>query len=399
MDRIPVSISFCSMTALAAFVALSAIPSTAGDIDAIYQDRACYDFILSQIYDYHLDAAESAVKDLIVKYPHDPKPYFFMTLVRWWRFVGDIYSESSRAGFLESAEKSVDIGRSKLAAGQDDIEAKFSLGGTYGYLARYYVASNSWLNAYNCGRKAKDIFSDIIQMNDTLYDAYLAIGTYNCYADKLPSLLRIIASVIGLGGDSQLGINQLRLAADSGCYARVEALSMLGYVDLELQDNYGGAIKIFAKLSTEHRSNPVFKLLLANSYRKSGEYEKAISVCLSCLSDRSARYVSHNQLAGIHAELAYCLMLARDYKGAIHQYELCCSIASETFLRESPWIYFNAGLCEESERHYAGAEAYYRKVLGCEDYFDYHSLARKSIQRVNKKTESGHSTAGAQSPQ
>lgn len=370
---------------LALFVLLSAVPAEAQDSEAIYHDGARYDSVLSELYNYDLDAAESSLAKFIAESPQDPEPYFFMTLVRWWRFVGDTYSDSFRVAFLEAAENSVKVCEDRLDAREDDAEAKFCLGGTCGYLSRYYISLNSLFNAYKYGKKAKDIFVEMVEANDTLYDAYLAIGTYNCYAGTIPAPLRIIASLIGLGGDAELGVKQLRLAADSGSCAKTEALSMLGYVQLELQKNYGAAVDDFSGLSARYPSNPVFRLLLSNSYRKSARYEEAIRVCTSCLQDSSVRYVSPNQLAGIHAELAYCRMLSEDYAGAVRGYESCFAIATGSFLKESPWIYYNTGLCEERQHEYAAAEKYYRKVLDCEDYFDYHSMARKSMERMRKR--------------
>ncbi len=391
-------VSIYRMMSLASFLVLSTLSNAVGDFDIIYRDKAIYDFALSRLYDYDLDTAEGTVRALIVRDSLDPKPYFFLTLIQWWRLVGDNYSKSNITAFLRAARKSLDVDETKLRALEDDLEAKFYLGATYGYLAKYYMLSNSLLDAYEFGRKSKNIFDDFVKSDDTLYDAYLAIGTYNCYAGTLPSLLRILVSVAGMGGNTENGIQQLKLAADSGCYARVEALVTLGYVKLELQKDYGQATEIFEGLSKRHESNPVFKLLLAISYRKSGQPGKAIPVCLSCLGDSAVKYVSRNQRASILAELAYCYMLGREYEQAAAQYRLCCSMASDELLVESPWIYYNAGLCEENARHFMKAKTWYLKVLNCGDYFGYHSLARKSLERVEREIGSNRPIDSRQLP-
>ncbi len=359
------------------------------DRKSISSEEPRYDRLLNLIYDYDLAAAERAVDSLIAVSPSDPKPYFFMTLVRWWYFVGDINSQQLKSSFLAAAEKAVEIAKQRVDVVEDAEEARFYLGGAYGYLARYYVFTNSWLDAYYYGKKAKSIFTDLLEHNETLYDANLAVGTYNYYADELPAVVRIFAAVIGLGGDKRLGIEQLHLAADSGNYSRIEALSMLGHLNLEFESNFEEAVEIFSKLSDKYGANPVFRMLLAKSYRKSGNYDKAISTCKDLLNYPSVKYVSPNQLAGVHAELAYCYMLAKDYPHAITEYAQCERLAGNEFLKESPWIYYNAGLCEESERRYTAAVAYYRKVLGCGDFFDYHSLAKKSIERIQNEHRGG----------
>ena len=357
---------------------------------SIYSQDARYEAIRSNIYDYHLAAAQNSIDSLIAENPDDPKPYFFMTLVRWWYFLGDVNSRSFRTSFLKSAEKTVETGKKRVEAREDDVNALFYLGGAYGYLARYYVFTNEWLDAYYYGRKAKNIFSDMLEDNDTLYDAQLAVGVYNYYADELPALLKIFTSIFGLSGDKRLGLRQLHLAADSGIYSRVEALSMLGFVNLELENNYQEAEAMFTGLFAEHMSNPVFGMLLSDSYRKLKNYERAISICTGLLNDSSIKYVSVNQLAGLHAELAYCQMLARNYAFAIREYKICDSLAVDDYVRESPWIYFNVGVCEENEHNFSEAVVYYSKVLDCRDYFGYHSNARKAIERIRSEHGAGH---------
>lgn len=359
------------------------------DYRSIYSENERYEKVLSDIYDFNLTAAQNSVDSLIAENPDDPKPYFFMTLIRWWYFLADVNSRSFKASFLKSAEKAVEIGKKKLDAHEDDVNALFYLGGSYGYLARYYVFTNEWPDAYYYGRKSRNIFRDLIENNRTLYDAYLSAGVYNYYAGKLPSLLRILTSILGLSGDKRLGLEQIRLAADSGTYSRVEALSVLGFVNLELENNYVEAEAISAELFAEHKSNPVFGMLLSDSYRTLKKYDSAISICTGLLNDSSIKYVSINQLAGLHAELAYCHMLAKNYTCAIREYEVCDSLAVDDFIKESPWIYFNIGLCEENEHNFSEAAVYYGRVLDCRDYFGYHSNARRAIARIRDRTGIG----------
>lgn len=363
----------------------SAVPATAGGHYPVYEQRDRYESVLTFVYDYDLKAAEGVVDSLIARAPDDPKPYFFRALVRWWYYVGETSSDSLKAAFVEAADEAIEVGESRVDENEEDSEACFFLAASYGYLARYYLLTNSWPNAYRYGKKSKAIFEKLLETNPDLYDADLAIGIYNYYADKLPTFLKIIASIVGFGGDKSLGLAQLHLAADSGNYSRVEALSVLGYIDLQMENRFDRAALIFLELSTKYKSNPVFRMLLANSYRKCKRFVDAISVCEEAIRDNSIRYASMNQLAGVHAELAYSCMLSGRYQRAIRQYKICDSLAEGDYLKESPWVFYNLGICEESEHNYAAAEVYYRRVLDCRDYFDYHSLAAKSIQRVRKK--------------
>lgn len=369
--------------------AASSANAAEGWKSAIYKQQNIYQSVLTHIYDYDLTGAESKIDSLIACSPEDPEPYFFRVLVRWWAYAGESNCDSIKASFLDAAEKAIEVAEKRVYKRGDDRGALFFLGASYGYLARYLLLTNSWIPAYRYGKKAKNIFADMLKKDPTLYDADLAIGAYNYYADKLPALLKILASVIGLGGDRSLGIAQLRLTADSGVYSKVEARSLLGYINLQMEHDYDRAIEIFSRLAASYSSNPVFRIMLSTSYRKSGEYDSAISTCEKALNDGTVRYRSRNQLAEMHSELAYCCMLRGSFDRAVKEYQTCSTLADSQYIRESPWIYYNAGICEESKRRYTEAETYYRRVLLCKDYFDYHSLALKSIKRVRIELGNG----------
>lgn len=363
----------------------SVVPATAGEHYPVYERPDRYQSVLTFIYDYDLKTAEDIVDSLIARAPNNPKPYFFRALVRWWYYVGETSSDSFKVAFIEAAENAIKVGENIVDENEEDREAQFFLAASCGYLARYYLLTGSWLNAYRYGKKSKAIFEKLVEGNQSLYDADFAIGAYNYYADKIPTFLKLFAVVIGVGGNKSLGLAQLHLAADSGSYSRVEALSVLGYINLQMENRCDRAAHIFLKLSAKYRSNPVFRALLANSYIRCKRFVDAISVCEETIRDDSVRYASINQLAGVHAELAYSWMLSGRYQRAIRQYVICDSLAEGGYLKESPWIFYNMGICEESEHNYPAAEMYYRRVLDCQDYFDYHSLASESINRVRKK--------------
>ncbi len=370
---------------------LLAMVVSAGERDAniIYEHQKSYRAVLERVYNYDLPGAEQIADSLIARNPEDGGPYFLLALVRWWHYLGESYSDSLGASFLQAAQKAVQVGEERIGAHADDPEALFFLGGSYGYLARYHLLASSWSDAYTYGRKSEAIFTKMLEADPTLYDADLAVGAYNYYADKLPGILKFFASVFGIGGDGKLGMAQLRMAADSGRYSGVEAEVLLGYINLQVENDYNLASRIFAGLSRRYPSNPIFRELLATSYRKAGKYDSAAAVCQEALSDSSVRYISSNQLAGMHSELAYTRMMSGRYDLAAKEYHTSSLLADTEYLRESPWIYFNSGLCEEFEKQYGAAKNNYRLVLKCRDYFGYHSLALKAIRRIQEKMEKG----------
>ncbi len=370
---------------LALTLPLSAADAQGGNESSVHEPGYSYESLLKRIHDYDLSGAGHVIDSFIGRLPADPKPYFFFTLARWWRLAGETSSDSLQTSFLEAAGKSVEVAENYLRAHPDDREAGFFLGAGCQYISRYYFLTNSWFAACKYGRKASDISTRILEKYPGFHDANLAIGTYNYYGGRLPGLIKFLVSAVGRGGDRALGIAQLRCVANRGIYSRVDALSLLGYINLQMENDYPEAVRIFSALSSSCLSNPVFRILLANSYSKAGKYAAAISTCERALADASVNFASTNQLAAMHAELAYYYMLSGEYERAITEYGTCDSLANDYYMKELPWIYFNAGLCKERRNNFMDAESYYRMVLNCRDYFDYHSRALKAIKRVHGK--------------
>ena len=62
------------------------------------------------------------------------------------------------------------------------------------------------------------------------YDAYLGLGIYNYLADVLPKFVKVLSFILGINGDKELGLKQIRLAHEKGVFTKTEALFFLGAI-------------------------------------------------------------------------------------------------------------------------------------------------------------------------
>lgn len=345
-------------------------------------DDAAFTNVLSLLYNYRLARADTVIDSLIGVNPKLLKARFFKVLLYWWYYEGDIHGTRWKERFLAAVDDAIELGEEEADATGATYETSFYLGATYGYLARFHLNSSA-LKAVYYGKKAKSIFSDLVEENPDLYDAYYGIGLYNYSAATVPSALEIVMSLLGISGDRNLGMQQLHLAAMQGTWTRVEVLFVLSQLHFYYENNYNEAMRVLVPLVNQFPSNPVFKKYLALSYFKSGRYSDAIAVYEALFTDSTIEYVNSNQIAECYAELAVSYFFMNDFPHAVKYLGKWESTGTREFRSTTPWYYYYFGMSEEKLGNTLEALRHYHGVLQCKDKLGLHSQAEKAIQRLS----------------
>jgi tetratricopeptide (TPR) repeat protein len=154
----------------------------------------------------HYKESYEVFQKLIELEPDNPRGYFLRSAIYFWMFSEDMKNEEVGNKFRDLSYEAVEIAEAKLEENENDIEAKFFLGGAYGSLGRYYAMTKSFLNAYWYGKKGKNHLEEVVEMDSTYYDAYLGLGIYHYLADILPRFVKILSFIFGMEGDKEQGI-------------------------------------------------------------------------------------------------------------------------------------------------------------------------------------------------
>ena len=64
-----------------------------------------------------------------------------------------------------------------------------------------------------------------LEINPRLVDANMGKGIFDYYVATLPSIVRVLA-FIGMGGDKNVGLQELTIAATEGTYSRTASTCM-----------------------------------------------------------------------------------------------------------------------------------------------------------------------------
>lgn len=178
--------------------------------------------IITFTFNEQYDQAKKLCQEQINLNPNSPKYYYYLInakILEYYQKVAELDSDRRDSGrktlnkeIIDYCENVLDkIDESKLS-----LENKFYYGAIHAFLARVYGVDASWWSAFRSGKKAKSIMEEIIKTDPQFYDSYLVLGMLGYYADRMSGVTGFIAGVLGLSGDREKGLADLKLAYEKG---------------------------------------------------------------------------------------------------------------------------------------------------------------------------------------
>jgi hypothetical protein len=218
--------------------------------------------ILDYTFNLELDKAFTLTNEQIQNNGTSPKYYFF--------YVNAMMMEYG-VKLNESRVSSRDIVKEKLIQSIIDYcenvnekfedaeltkEEKFYYAGVLGYLARSYGLNRSWWNAFQTGQEAESLMEEIIEEDPEFYDAYLMLGMFQYFADRMSGITSLIASILGLSGDRDTGLKYIHLAYEKGSPATFgQASLMLIEIYTRMEENSFASINFFESFLEKYPRN------------------------------------------------------------------------------------------------------------------------------------------------
>ncbi|MGQ0723189.1 MAG: tetratricopeptide repeat protein [Candidatus Eiseniibacteriota bacterium] len=217
---------------------------------------------LDHLYHARVDSARIAFERIRARDPHGPAADFLLGGVEWHHVTtgpsGFSAGGDAERSFFARMDRAIELGEKAVRANPRDASARFFTGGAYGYKARYLAIQEKWWEAYRTGRKGLGHLEKAVEIDPDLADAYLGIGIYHYYADVLPSVLKILGAIVGLGGDRERGLAEIRRALDEGELVGVEARFFLAEILTTFEKDQWQALALSRSLREEFPANELF---------------------------------------------------------------------------------------------------------------------------------------------
>ncbi len=142
-----------------------------------------------------------------------------------------------------------------------------------GYLAYFNAINQSWLSALSTGLNSIASFEKCLEINDSFYESYIAIGTFVYWKSRKSEPLSWLPFI---DDNKNYGIERLLTAIDSSSYNTYLAINSLIWIYID-QEKYIEAIKIAGNALQDFPDSRLFKWGLARAYEDVNP-EQAIEV-------------------------------------------------------------------------------------------------------------------------
>jgi hypothetical protein len=237
-----------------------------------------------QMYDLQFDEAHKTFADYQRAHPEDPMgpvsdaaAYLFAEFDRLHvleseLFVNDdtfenrpkLVPDANARRFFDNevnrASKLADAVLSKDARNVNALFAKVLVAGLVGdYTA---LIEKKDLKALSIVKEGRTQAENLLKIDPTCYDAYIAVGVENYLLSLKPAPVRWFLKLTGAQTDKQTGLEKLRLTAANGHYLKPYARMLLAVAALRDKDDVK-ARELLQDLSTQYPQNHLYAKELA----------------------------------------------------------------------------------------------------------------------------------------
>ena len=155
----------------------------------------------------------------------------------------------------ELSERATRLAEAQLKQNPNDADALYARGVTRGLHSTWTgLADKAWFAALRSAVGARKDHERVLEINPNYVDAKTIVGIHNYVTGSLPWAVKVAASVAGLGGSKQKGLDYLRDAAahapESGMDARI-TLALF----LRREQRYPEALEVVEGMNRDYPHN------------------------------------------------------------------------------------------------------------------------------------------------
>jgi tetratricopeptide (TPR) repeat protein len=209
----------------------------------------------------------------------------------------------------------------RLSANPNDLEALYARGVTRAQFSAYTaLVERAWFSALRNAVGARRDHERVLELSPSTVEAKLIVGAHNYVVGSLPWGIKAAASMVGLGGNKEKGIQYLKDAAQGEGETSVDAQILLA-VFLRREHRYEEALPILRGLLPRFPQDVLLALEEGHLLRAEGRNEEAATVYRKIWqAGKDGHYPNlHYEIAAL--SLGDLLRGQKDYAGAAAAYE------------------------------------------------------------------------------
>jgi tetratricopeptide (TPR) repeat protein len=281
--------------ACAGLVALTCAAPTEANPQSLELVRRAFDAA------YNLDHAE-AIANLdkaIAADPNDPNAHRAVAVIAWLRIgflrgsitVDDYLGSVTKPNinmlpppadearrFHQHAARALELAEAAIKARPRDPDALFQLGSIVGVQASYgATVEGKILSSFRAASRAYDAHEKVLEVDPSRKDAGLIVGTYRYIVSALSMPVRLMAYIVGFGGDKERGLRMVEEAAAHPGLTQTDAkfaLLLLYNRERRFQD----AMRVVQSLQEQYPRNRQLWYEAGATELRAGRYQQAEAI-------------------------------------------------------------------------------------------------------------------------
>jgi hypothetical protein len=333
-----------SLSILIAVQALAAAPAQAAPAPESLAYRPHDPLNLTafnHFYNLDYDRAVQEFDQVLARHPDDPfavnhlltvvlfRELFRMGVLNTGEYANDSFISAPhrpadpkvKQQIQDLVGRALELEEKRLSSNANDVDALYARGVTRAQFATYTaMIERAWFSALRNAVGARHDHERVLELAPATVEAKLIVGAHNYVVGSLPWGVKAAASMVGLGGNKDKGLQYLKECAQGDGETRVDAQILL-VLFLRREHRYDEALPIARTLIPHFPQNVLLALEEGNLLRAAGRPEEAENVYRKIWqAGREGRYGSlHYEVAALG--LAELLRGQKDYNGAVAAYD------------------------------------------------------------------------------
>jgi hypothetical protein len=190
-----------------------------------------------------------------------------------------------RARIEELVNRSEGLCDAELKANPKDANAYFARGYAKGMHAAFItLVDHSFAAAARQGYSARNDSEQALKIDPGYADARMAVGIQQFAVASLPGWVRLIVGIMGVGGNKEKGLAEIKEAVAHGVVTSVESRTILSLF-LRHDARYPEALVVQRGLAEQYPHDYLFRLEVANLLKDEGHGLEAIAEYHKVLDD------------------------------------------------------------------------------------------------------------------
>jgi hypothetical protein len=233
---------------------------------------------------------------------------------------------ATRSRIDDLTAKAIQLADAEIKANSRDANAYFARGYAKGMHAAFItLVDHSFSAAARQGYSARNDSESVLKIDPQYADARMAIGIQQFAVASLPRWVRLIVGFMGVGGNKEQGLANLRQSAAHGVVTPVESRTALS-VFLRHDARYPEALVVEHGLADQYPHDYLFRLEVANLLKDEGHGLEAIAAYKQVIADaqkppvHGTSYFTDPRLQMAWFGMADTQRGYNDLKGAVYGY-------------------------------------------------------------------------------